>query len=109
MSVSENPHTLTGGGAPRQAVAAVPSQAAFVRMLRRFTGDLLSRWQIDEEYWDSAVLIVDELAVNAVQHGRSDMTLFLALDDGMLRIAVADTGAQVAHADSDVDPDEHGP
>jgi anti-sigma regulatory factor (Ser/Thr protein kinase) len=79
-----------------------------VTSLRRFTDDVLCLWQIGEEERDAAVLIVDELAINAVQHGRTDMTLLLTLDGAILRIAVADTGPRVPHPDAGLDPDEHG-
>lgn len=41
-------------------------------------------WQIGDEEWEAAVLIVDELVVNAVQHGRTDMTLLLTLNGATL-------------------------
>ncbi|MEV0374878.1 ATP-binding protein [Streptomyces sp. NPDC050636] len=76
---------------------------------RHFTADLLRRWGIGEDERDSAVLIVAELAANAAQHGRADMTLLLALDHGMLQITVTDSGRPVPHRRrADADPDEHG-
>jgi anti-sigma regulatory factor (Ser/Thr protein kinase) len=94
--------------APKSAAMALPTQAALVESLRRFTNDLLRFWQIGDAKREAAVLIVDELAINAVQHGRTDMTLLLALNDATLRIAVADTGPRVPHPDAALDPDEHG-
>ncbi|WP_051845176.1 ATP-binding protein [Streptomyces sp. NRRL S-813] len=84
------------------------AQAALVCSVRRFTNDLLRLWQIGDEEREAAVLIVDELVVNAVQHGRTDMTLLLTLNGATLRIAVADTGPRVPHPDSRLDADEHG-
>ncbi|MFE3019935.1 ATP-binding protein [Streptomyces sp. NPDC059256] len=96
----------------RHALLALPSQGEWVRTARHFTSDLLRAWRIDEEGRDSAVLIVDELAVNAVQHGHADTTLVMALEDGVLLIAVVDSGACVAHHPAEeqdgFDPDEHG-
>ncbi|MDQ1006224.1 anti-sigma regulatory factor (Ser/Thr protein kinase) [Streptomyces sp. V4I23] len=58
---------------------------------------------------ESAVLVVDELAANAAQHGRRDMIIRLSLDAGALRISVTDSGGPARsrrpHAG---DPDEHG-
>ncbi|MEU1598500.1 ATP-binding protein [Streptomyces sp. NPDC005708] len=79
-----------------------------MKSVRRFTHDVLCLWQIGDEKRDAAVLIVDELAINAVQHGRTDMTLLLTLNGAVLRIAVADTGPYVPHPDAGLDPDEHG-
>jgi anti-sigma regulatory factor (Ser/Thr protein kinase) len=93
---------------PKSAAMTLPTQAALVESLRRFTNDLLRLWQIGDEKREAAVLIVDELAINAVQHGRTDMTLLLTLSDATLRIAVADTGPCVPHPDAGLDPDEHG-
>ncbi|MFJ6120349.1 ATP-binding protein [Streptomyces sp. NPDC092129] len=94
--------------APESATMALPTQPTLVKSLRRFTNDVLCLWQIGNEKREAAVLIVDELAINAVQHGRTDMTLLLTLDGAVLRIAVADTGPRVPHPDADLDPDEHG-
>ncbi|WP_433445962.1 ATP-binding protein [Streptomyces sp. CA-142005] len=84
------------------------AQAALVCSVRRFTNSLLRLWHIGEEEREAAVLIVDELVVNAVQHGRTDMTLLLTLNGATLRIAVADTGPRAPHPDSRLDADEHG-
>jgi MFS family permease len=69
--------------APKSAAMALPTQAALVESLRRFTNDLLRFWRIGDAKREAAVLIVDELAINAVQHGRTDMTLLLALNDAI--------------------------
>ncbi|UKY54170.1 ATP-binding protein [Streptomyces inhibens] len=95
---------------PHQTLIALPSEDARVSSARRFTADMLRRWGIAEDTRDSAVLIVSELVSNAARHGHADTTLFLTLNDCMLQIAVADSGAPVAHqhAHADSDPDEHG-
>ncbi|WP_328760347.1 ATP-binding protein [Streptomyces sp. NBC_00271] len=94
---------------PERAVVTVPSQAQLVGRLRRFTADLLRHWRIGEEEQEVAVLIVGELGANAVQHGRSEMTLLLTLgDDGLLQISMSDSGAHTTHPDSGLRPDEHG-
>ncbi|MCM2389678.1 ATP-binding protein [Streptomyces albipurpureus] len=91
------------------ALLALPSQGEWVATARRFTTDLLRSWKVTDEDQESAVLIVDELTVNAVQHGHADTTLAVALEDGMLLIAVADSGACVSHQPAEgFDPDEHG-
>ncbi|MGW1047273.1 ATP-binding protein, partial [Streptomyces sp. NPDC002547] len=96
------------GKSPKSAAMTLHTEAALVRTVRRFTDDLLRLWQIGREDRDAAVLIVDELASNAVQHGRTDMTLLLTLNGGILRVAVADTGARALHPGTSRDPDECG-
>jgi anti-sigma regulatory factor (Ser/Thr protein kinase) len=92
----------------RRAVLTLPSRAVFAGSVRAFTAAALRCWGIGPEAQDAAVLIVDELASNAVQHGRSDMTLLLALDSDTLRIALTDSGAPAAPVKPDVTADEHG-
>ncbi|MHA5055140.1 hypothetical protein [Streptomyces sp. SD15] len=48
------------------AVLTLPSQDVSVAALRHFTDDLLRHWGITEDDRDSAVLIVDDPAANAV-------------------------------------------
>lgn len=98
------------GPLPRQAVLTLPSHEASVPVSRHFADDLLGRWGVGEDERDSAVLIVDELAANAVQHGHAEMTLLLALDEDELLIALTDSGAVVVHPHprSELADDEHG-
>ncbi|MEV0375620.1 ATP-binding protein [Streptomyces sp. NPDC050636] len=93
-----------------QAALTLPSQEASVPASRHFAEDLLSRWGVGEDECDSAALIVDELASNAVQHGHALMTLLLALDADELLITLADSGAVVRHehGHADLAADEHG-
>ncbi|MGW6457629.1 ATP-binding protein [Streptomyces sp. NPDC055078] len=99
------------GPTRRRALLALPSHGRWVRTARHFTADLLRRWGIADEDRDSAVLIVGELAVNAVEHGHADTTVLMAQGDGMLLIAVADSGDRMSRPEppaADFDPDEHG-
>ncbi|MET7796611.1 ATP-binding protein [Streptomyces decoyicus] len=94
----------------QHAVLVLPAQEACVRSARRFAAALLAWWALSADDQDNAVLVVNELTTNAAQHGRSDMTIRLTLDPGMLHIAVADHGDDdpltLSHPDGD--PDEHG-
>ncbi len=92
----------------QRAVLTLPSRAALVASVRDFTAGALRRWRVGTEEQDAAVLIVDELAANAVLHGRAETTLQLDLDGDTLRIALTDFGARAHVADPDVAPDEHG-
>ncbi|GHF13203.1 hypothetical protein GCM10014715_80930 [Streptomyces spiralis] len=92
----------------QRAVLTLPSRAVLVASVRVFAAGVLRRWGVGTEEQDAAVLIVDELAANAVLHGRADMTLELDLDGDTLGIALTDFGARAHVADPDVAPDEHG-
>jgi anti-sigma regulatory factor (Ser/Thr protein kinase) len=106
-------HLAHGSSRPHdghQAVLTLPSQEASVPASRHFAEDLLCSWGVGEDERDSAALIVDELASNAVQHGHALMTLLLALDAGELLITLTDSGAVVQHTNghADLASDEHG-
>jgi anti-sigma regulatory factor (Ser/Thr protein kinase) len=94
----------------RKAVLSLPSREASVTDARHFTAHLLRHWGIAEDERQSAVLVASELAANAAQHGHADMALLLILDEDVLELAFADSGATVAHqeAHADLPPDEHG-
>ncbi|GAB7102709.1 ATP-binding protein [Streptomyces phaeofaciens JCM 4814] len=80
-----------------EASVTLPSDPASVSTARGFVADTLGEWGLpqDSEAADTIVLIVSELATNAVQHtfGQSPtFTVDLALDhDEQLRIGVTDS------------------
>lgn len=80
----------------RKATATAPAIAAEATALRRFSAAQLTDWRVPGDDHEAAVLIVGELLANAVQHGRSLMTLSLDLRPRLLRISVADHGAPCA-------------
>ncbi|WP_245687519.1 ATP-binding protein [Streptacidiphilus griseoplanus] len=110
MTDSPTPNSLLGRPGRHEALVTLPAQEAHVRAARHFADDLLETWSVPASERDSAVLIVDELAANAAQHGRDRMTLLLVLDDGTLHIVVTDSGAAVErhHPATATAPDEHG-
>ncbi|WP_108990052.1 ATP-binding protein [Streptomyces coelicoflavus] len=81
---------------PGRAVVDMRAREQGVRAARRFTAAVLARWGVHGEHGEAAVLIVSELATNAVRHGRSDLTVALALAGDTLRIDVTDHGAPSA-------------
>ncbi|MFE2448941.1 ATP-binding protein [Streptomyces sp. NPDC021218] len=95
---------------PPIALLAVPAQRAWVRTARRFASTLLVYWGLSADERDTAVLIVGELAANAAQHGRTEMTLGLTLGRDMLYITVTDRGDSRSPKQPGAghDPDEHG-
>lgn len=105
-------HIPTAAPAPHpshRALLALPAQPVWVASARRFASTLFALWRLSVDERDCAVLIVGELAANAARHGRSDMTLHLALDPDMLHIAVSDCGDPgLSTPWTEDDPDEHG-
>ncbi|MGW7045753.1 ATP-binding protein [Streptomyces avermitilis] len=75
---------------------ALPAEGRWVCVARRFVTALLIHWGVAEGDRDSVLLIVGELAANAAQHGRADMTVSLTLEERSVRIEVADCGTSPA-------------
>ncbi|MGW0508009.1 ATP-binding protein [Streptomyces olivaceoviridis] len=92
-----------------EAVLALPAEARWVPVARRCVVAVLTRWRFPSADRESAELIVGELAANAAEHGRHDMTVHLSLHEGALWISVTDSGAPGRpRRPRDADPDEHG-
>lgn len=64
---------------------------------RRFVAASLRSWGL-EPLVDDAMLVVTELATNAVVHAASSFTVALARRDGAMRISVGDGAAALPHA-----------
>jgi anti-sigma regulatory factor (Ser/Thr protein kinase) len=60
------------------------------RLARRFVADTLRAWEFDE-LLDDALLVVSELATNAILHGRADFTVRVHQAGQRVRIGVYDT------------------
>jgi anti-sigma regulatory factor (Ser/Thr protein kinase) len=60
------------------------------RLARRFISETLHGWGLGDLV-DDAMLVVSELATNAVVHGGSDFTVGLSRGDDRVRVSVADT------------------
>ena len=75
--------TIDVGGDPHAVAAA-----------RRATATQLGRWELDELLPD-AELLVSELVTNAVLHSRGDVSLTLAVADGLLEVGVTDPGPRL--------------
>jgi two-component sensor histidine kinase len=56
---------------------------------RRYADQVLHSWDVD--FRSDALLLVAELATNAVRHARSRFMLSLRLQTGLLLVAVSDT------------------
>jgi hypothetical protein len=57
---------------------------------RRWTADLMRRWEIGEEGGSIAILLACELLSNAALHAGSPATLTVAVAEGILELGVGD-------------------
>ena len=69
--------------------ATLPPSTASVRVARHFTEDALG-CEASPEQVEAAVLLVSELATNAVVHAHSRLRLTVLFRDGVIRIEVRD-------------------
>ncbi|KOV92932.1 MULTISPECIES: ATP-binding protein [unclassified Streptomyces] len=93
-------------------VCPVPPVAGAVSSVRRRAAALLADWNVSCEIVEDALLVVSELATNAVIHARPPAELRLSWGSGRrtLRIEVTDAGPARpgSRALGGFDPDEHG-
>ena len=65
-----------------------PEGASFARRAMARAADL---WLLDREMTETALLLVSELATNAIRHGAPPVRLSLRLDKNRLRVEVTDS------------------
>jgi anti-sigma regulatory factor (Ser/Thr protein kinase) len=65
-----------------------PEGASFAR---RAMGRAAELWRLDREMTETALLLVSELATNAIRHGTPPVRLSLRLDRDRLRVEVTDS------------------
>lgn len=65
-----------------------PEGASFARRAMARAAEL---WLLDRELTDTALLLVSEVATNAIRHGSPPVRLALQLRDGRLRVEVTDS------------------
>jgi CheY-like chemotaxis protein/anti-sigma regulatory factor (Ser/Thr protein kinase) len=96
-----------GRPADSQAVIDLPDELSSVSHARRFVREKLGEWGIVEPV-DDALLVVSELAANALTHARSSYRIRLSATDHALRIEVDDNGAGTPEPQPLTDTEEHG-
>lgn len=79
------------------------SGAGAAAQARALTRDRLRRWAVGQLTAD-ATLLVSELVTNAVLHARTEVTLTLAVADGVLEVGVADGAAHLPVPRDGTDP-----
>ena len=90
-----------------QAVMDLPHSLSSVAVARSFVRDTLEEWGIDEPV-DDALLVVSELAANALTHARSSYRVRLSATAHALRIEVDDDGAGTPEPRPLTETEEHG-
>ncbi|MFJ8113904.1 ATP-binding protein [Streptomyces sp. NPDC096132] len=92
------------------AALAVPAEACRVASVRTWASTRMVTWGIAVDVQNAALLVIGELAANAVRHGRSELSVLLSLDTTVLQIEVADSGAPRSPVVPrlELDEDEHG-
>lgn len=89
------------------AIIDLPHDLSSVSEARRFVKRQLSDWGIIEPL-DDALLVVSELAANALTHAHSSYRVRLAASDVALRIEVDDGGSGTPEPQPLTDDEEHG-
>ena len=71
-----------------------PSVTVVTRVRRRVRA-LLAAWELGRDRIDDAVLVIEELVANVVDHARTQFRLFIELTDGQLYLAVSDDSDRI--------------
>ncbi len=79
---------------PRLVASTHPPVAAVGPGIRRYARVLLENWGLDAETVEDALLVVEELVANVVDHAHTRFELIIRLHGEVLRIAVHDESAR---------------
>lgn len=90
-----------------RAEIELPDDLSSVADARRFVKAHLHEWGIGEPL-DDALLVVSELAANALTHAQSSYSIRLSASPQVLRIEVDDTGAGTPEPQPLTEDEEHG-
>ena len=83
---------------------ALPADATAPRSARGLLQEAARDWDVDDDLYHDAAMVVTELVANAVDHARTSSTLTVDLDDRGLRLAVRDASPDSAPRPRPVDP-----
>jgi signal transduction histidine kinase/DNA-binding response OmpR family regulator/serine phosphatase RsbU (regulator of sigma subunit)/anti-sigma regulatory factor (Ser/Thr protein kinase) len=93
---------------PETASMPIPAEADMVPQTRRFVTATLARWEVPEGLVRDAVLLVSEMATNAIVHGQEPIELRLRRGSDDLLIEVDDGATSVPRRLRPTPEDEHG-
>jgi anti-sigma regulatory factor (Ser/Thr protein kinase) len=82
-----------------------PEAASFARRAMARAAEL---WRLDREVTETALLLVSELATNAIRHGSPPVRLALRLDSDRLRVEVTDCSPNLPQPGTAAGPDQTG-
>ncbi|MET8563474.1 ATP-binding protein [Streptomyces flaveolus] len=97
-----------------ERVCPVPPVPGAVSAIRRCAAAALADWRVSPEIVEDGLLVVSELATNAIIHARPPAELRLSWEasdgGGTLRVEVTDAGPArpAGQPLGGIDPDEHG-
>lgn len=85
----------------------LPANLSSPGRARGIVTEALTAWNC-REHLTEAMLVVDELVTNAVEHAGSDVDLYLSVRDGRLALAVGDSSTRPARLRESAVDDEGG-
>jgi PAS domain S-box-containing protein len=95
-------------GDEHSVIQHIPAHERAVRDARRLVGSTLRRWSAPPRVVDDLVLIVSELAANAVLHGRPPIQLRLRRTPTHVVLELHDTATYLPRKQRPTPDDEHG-
>ncbi|MEV0562300.1 SpoIIE family protein phosphatase [Dactylosporangium sp. NPDC050588] len=95
-------------GEERSVVQDIPAEERAVRTARQFVATTLRRWEAPSRVVDDLVLVVSELAANAVLHGRPPIQLRLRNGGTHVVLELHDTATYLPRKQRPTPDDEHG-
>jgi anti-sigma regulatory factor (Ser/Thr protein kinase) len=90
-----------------QAAISLPQALPSAGEARRFATKVLTEWEFDTVL-DDVLLVISELAANAITHADSPVELRLSRTDNVLRVEVGDKGAGTPEPQPRSTEEEHG-
>jgi PAS domain S-box-containing protein len=95
-------------GDEQSVIRHIPSHERAVRDARRLVATTLRRWHAPQRVLDDLVLVVSELAANAVLHGRPPIQLRLRRTPSHIVLELHDTAPYLPRKQRPTPDDEHG-
>jgi DNA-binding NarL/FixJ family response regulator len=91
-----------------EATTVLPHALTSPAQARRFVAEKGREWDVAPDLLDDALVVISELAANAVTHGQSALQIRLSLKQTALRIEVIDRGAGTPEPQPPTQTEEHG-
>ena len=98
--------TVRGTRSPLHASTELAPDVSAAGAARRFVGQHLGSWGVEEEQTAMAQLCVSELVTNAVIHTGTAPAVTVRLDDDYILVLVADQGGGPVRRSEEAEPDD---